>query len=64
VADDKLVELADVELTETPGVAGGVGSIVATTGFLWRETGLRRGGKALLARRNTGEGWRDPNTLS
>lgn len=44
-----LVELADVRLTETPGVAGGVGAVAATTGFLWRETGLWRGAKALLA---------------
>ncbi len=50
-SDDEhaLVELAPVELTDVPRAAGGFGAIASTTGFLWRETGLRRGGKALLA---------------
>ena len=47
--DGALVELAEIELTEVPRSAGGFGAIAATTRFLWRATGLRRGGKALLA---------------
>ena len=43
-----LVEVAEVELTAQPKVAGGVGAITATTGFLWRETGLIRGARTLL----------------
>jgi molybdopterin-dependent oxidoreductase alpha subunit len=43
------VELADVELTDLPRIAGGFGAIASTTRHLVRETGLARGGKALLA---------------
>jgi molybdopterin-dependent oxidoreductase alpha subunit len=42
-------ELADVHLTERPRVAGGWGAIAATTRHLFRDSGLVRGGKALLA---------------
>jgi molybdopterin-dependent oxidoreductase alpha subunit len=44
-----LVEVAEVELRRVPRAAGGFGAIASTTGFLWRETGLRRGARALLA---------------
>ena len=39
----------DVELTDVPQVAGGLGAIVATARHLRRDSGLVRGGKALLA---------------
>ena len=42
-------ELADVDLIDVPRVAGGLGAITATAKHLLRETGLARGGKALLA---------------
>ncbi|HEY0787267.1 MAG TPA: molybdopterin-dependent oxidoreductase, partial [Thermoanaerobaculia bacterium] len=47
--EQAIVELAVVELTKLPKGAGGMGAITSTTGFLWRETGLVRGAKALLA---------------
>ena len=47
--DDHDVELADVELTDLPRIAGGLGAISATTRHILRETGLARGGKALMA---------------
>jgi molybdopterin-dependent oxidoreductase alpha subunit len=48
------VELADVELTDLPRIAGGFGAIASTTRHLLRETGLARGGKALLAMNQVG----------
>jgi molybdopterin-dependent oxidoreductase alpha subunit len=48
------VELADVELTDLPRIAGGFAAIASTTRLLLRETGLRRGGKALLAMNQPG----------
>jgi len=45
---DAPVEIAEVELGDVPKVSGGVGAITATTGFLWRETGLVRGTRTLL----------------
>jgi len=47
--DDAGTELADVDLSDVPRAAGGLGAVVVTTRFLWRETGLRRGARALLA---------------
>jgi molybdopterin-dependent oxidoreductase alpha subunit len=52
-------ELADIHLAELPRSAGGLGAITSTTGFLSRETGLVRGGKALL-RMNQEDGFDCP----
>ncbi len=43
------VPRADVHLTELPRAAGGLGALWATARHLRRDTGLVRGGKALLA---------------
>jgi molybdopterin-dependent oxidoreductase alpha subunit len=47
--DDEPVELAELELTEIPRVAGGVGAVTSSARFILRESGLVRGTRALLA---------------
>ena len=47
-------KLGEVDVSDPPRIAGGFGAIVATTRHLWRDTGLRRGGKALLAMNQEG----------
>ena len=47
-ADDHVAR-ADVELTELPHAAGGLGALWATARHLRRDSGLVRGTKALLA---------------
>jgi len=42
-------ELADVHVTDLPRSAGGIGAIASSVRFLHRDTGLRRGTRALLA---------------
>jgi molybdopterin-dependent oxidoreductase alpha subunit len=43
------VARAEVQLTKPPRTAGGMGAMLATTRHLRRDSGLLRGGKALLA---------------
>ena len=43
------VPRADVHLTELPRAAGGLGAMLATARHLYRDSGLVRGSKALLA---------------
>jgi len=43
------VERAKVKLTKLPTVAGGLGAMISTAKHLRRDSGLLRGGKALLA---------------
>jgi molybdopterin-dependent oxidoreductase alpha subunit len=47
--DDAQVPVADIRLSEVPQVAGGVAAMWATARHLRRDSGLLRGGKALLA---------------
>lgn len=42
-------ELADIDLSEPPRVAGGLAAITSSARFLRREHGLARGAKAMLA---------------
>jgi len=48
------VPRADVHLTEVPRVAGGLGALWATLRHLQRDSGIARGGKALLAMNQIG----------
>jgi molybdopterin-dependent oxidoreductase alpha subunit len=43
------VPVAEIRLTPVPGVAGGLSAMWATARHLYRDSGLLRGGKALLA---------------
>jgi molybdopterin-dependent oxidoreductase alpha subunit len=52
VADDP--ERADIDLTELPRAAGGLGAVWSTAKFVARGSGLVRGGKALLAMNQVG----------
>src|SRR5690349_13591184 len=46
---DDTPEIAEVDVSAVPRVAGGLGALAATTRHLMRDGALRRGGKALLA---------------
>ena len=52
MSDD--VPRADVQLTELPRAAGGLGALWATIRHLQRDSGLVRGSKALLAMNQSG----------
>jgi molybdopterin-dependent oxidoreductase alpha subunit len=61
------VPRADVHLTDVPRAAGGLGALWATLRHLRRDSGLARGGKALLAMNQVGGfdcpgcAWPEPN---
>ena len=48
------VPRADIHLTDVPRAAGGLGALWATVRHLQRDSGLARGGKALLAMNQVG----------
>ena len=48
------VPVADVHLTDVPRVAGGLGALWSTLKHLRRDSGIARGGKALLAMNQVG----------
>ncbi|MEJ7601515.1 MAG: FdhF/YdeP family oxidoreductase [Kofleriaceae bacterium] len=48
-SDDDRPTRADIDVSDVPRVAGGLGALWASTRHLYRDSGLVRGGKALLA---------------
>jgi molybdopterin-dependent oxidoreductase alpha subunit len=46
--DDGDVPVADIPLKPVPRVAGGIGAVLSTARHLYRDSGLVRGGRALL----------------